>query len=241
MILNLGYNTLMSETRGLNPNLDINIPSIVSERSEDQLEVKPEYPIVSVAAEKAHQELLKMGEEKGRKEAKKYFGDQLEKVQKRAEEAEKNSITDSLTGLYNRRYIDDYIKNFDNARVKKPLAVIFCDADNLGAVNKEKGDAAGDQLIRDVASAVETSVRREDKVARKGGDELVVLIEDFSNFEELKKEVSTRLKSKQTSDVKFSFGIVEYDQNKDNSLSNTIQRANDQMKEDYPNKKIPKH
>jgi len=158
-----------------------------------------------------------------------------------ANKVEKLIYKDSLTGLYNRRYLDDYTENFDKARTKKPVTVVFCDADDLGAINKQKGDAVGDKLLINISNILKDSVRQEDKVVRKGGDEFVIIIEDFSNFKELKEELSKRFKSRQTEDTRFSFGIVQYDSNQDRSFGDTIQRGNDLMRNDNPNKKILKH
>jgi diguanylate cyclase (GGDEF)-like protein len=193
--------------------------------------------LASESADSSQKTIKKQGYEEAKLEDQQI----IENLEKEKQEAEKKSIIDSPTGLYNRNYLEDYVSNFDNSRSKKPLVIVFCDADNLGAINKEKGDDVGDQLIKDVAMAIKDSVRQEDKVIRKGGDEFIVIIENFSNFEELKKELSVRFKSKQTSDAKFSFGIVQYDANRDYRLNNTIQRGNNQMREDYPNKKVSKH
>jgi len=166
---------------------------------------------------------------------------EIDSTKQRAIDAEKNSITDSLTGLYNRRYLDDYTERFDKARNKKPVFVAFCDADNLGLINKTKGDKYGDKLIQNIAGILKESVRSEDLIIRKGGDEFVIIIEDFSNYDELKSIISQRLESKQTSEIKFSFGIVQYNQYLDKSFTDTIQRGNDQMRINNPNKTIPKH
>lgn len=173
---------------------------------------------------------------------------EIQALKKAAQEAEKDRITDSLTGLYNRRYLDDFVKKFDQSRSKKSTAVIFCDADNLGAINKTFGDAAGDELLLSVTKALQKSVREEDTIIRKGGDEFLIFIQNFSNFDELKNHVSQRLKLNQNSNEKdekfpkrFSFGIVQYDPNEDKSLIDTVQRANDEMRIQNPNKKQPKH
>lgn len=157
------------------------------------------------------------------------------------EKLKESVFIDSLTGAYNRSYLSNYVTRFDSTRTKNPIAIVFCDVDNLGAINKEKGDAAGDQLIIDVATNIKSSVRDEDIVIRKGGDEFVVIIEDFFDFEELKETLSDRFRSKHTPETKFSFGIVQYDPKQDISLNNTIQRGNDQMRRYFPHKRIPKH
>lgn len=167
---------------------------------------------------------------------------QLAEAQKTIEAVRKECIIDSLTGLHNNRYLTDYIENFDKARTKKPVIVIFCDADNLGAFNKINGDKAGDQLLINIATSIKDSVRKEDTVVRKGGDEFVIIIEDYSDFQETKDKVSERLQSKQTPDnnIHFSFGIAQYDPEQDKSLRDTIQRGDNQMKENNPVKRIPK-
>lgn len=172
----------------------------------------------------------------------------------RADKAEEDSITDSLTGLRNRRYLDDYVKRFDQSRTKKPVMVAFCDADNLGAINKLYGDAAGDELILNVAEILQNSVREEDIIIRKGGDEFIIIIEysPDSDPKIIKDKISQRLESKQNFDEeftknnpqfiqKFSFGVIQYDSTKDKSLRDTIQRANDQMREENPHKRKRKH
>ena len=161
-------------------------------------------------------------------------------LKSKIDEAEENSIKDSLTGLYNRRYLDNYINRFDNSRNKKPVVVAFCDADDLGAINKLKGDIYGDRLIQDIANTLKHSVRNEDLVIRKGGDEFVIIIEDYTNFDEVRTILTQRLNSNQSSETKFSFGIVEYVPS-DKSLMDTIQRGNEKMKENNPSKKVPKH
>lgn len=165
-----------------------------------------------------------------------------------ANEYKKDSIIDSLTKLYNRRYLDDYVTRFDLSRDKKPVSVLFCDVDGLGEINKILGDKAGDMLLVSTANFLTNSVRKGDIVIRKGGDEFVVIFEKYSNFEVLNNRLTERLKSKLTECLKskqepkmsFSFGIVEYDSNQDKSLLDTVERANYEMRQIYPNKKILK-
>lgn len=87
--------------------------------------------------------------------------------------------TDSLTGLPNRRLLDDRLSHGLSRRRRPPdgLAVIVLDLDGLKLVNDTRGHAAGDAVLRSVADSVRASVRPEDTVARMGGDEFVVLLE----------------------------------------------------------------
>lgn len=160
-----------------------------------------------------------------------------DKVKSQIDNAQKESVTDSLTGLYNRRFLDSYIENFDKSADKKNLIIAFCDIDSLGMVNKLKGDIYGDQLIKKTASLIKSQLKEEDLLVRKGGDEFIVITSSSSGSDEKMKELSTSLESVQTTDVKFSFGVVRFDSSQDLSLRDTIQRGDCQMKINNPLKK----
>lgn len=160
-----------------------------------------------------------------------------DKVKSQIDNAQKESVTDSLTGLYNRRFLDSYIENFDKSADKKNLIIAFCDIDNLGMVNKLKGDIYGDQLIKETASLIKSQLKEEDLLVRKGGDEFIIISSSSSGSDEKMKELSASLESIQTADIKFSFGVVRYDSVQDLSLRDTIQRGDWQMKCNNPSKK----
>lgn len=164
-----------------------------------------------------------------------------DKVKSQIDNAQKESVTDSLTGLYNRRFLDSYIENFDKSADKKNLIIAFCDIDSLGMVNKLKGDIYGDQLIKKTASLIKSQLKEEDLLVRKGGDEFIVITSSSSGSDEKMKELSTSLESVQTTDVKFSFGVVRFDSSQDLSLRDTIQRGDWQMKCNNPSKKKVKN
>ncbi len=87
---------------------------------------------------------------------------------------------DTLTGLANRATFNDELQNAvrNAARHGHELALIYIDLDNLKPVNDNLGHRYGDQLLREVARRLQSSVREHDLVARLGGDEFVILLSD---------------------------------------------------------------
>lgn len=84
--------------------------------------------------------------------------------------------TDALTGLLNRRALEDRLKKLKGS----PVAVVFVDVDNFKSINDIFGYAHGDEVLRQVAKAICMSVRKEDQVYRFGGDEFVVVLSSAS-------------------------------------------------------------
>lgn len=101
---------------------------------------------------------------------------------------------DQLTGSANRALFRDRADHALRraARNRKPIAVLYCDLDNLKAVNDRLGHDIGDKLLAAVAERFETCIRAEDTVARLGGDEFAVLLTDGGN-EAAAKHVAGRL------------------------------------------------
>jgi diguanylate cyclase len=96
---------------------------------------------------------------------------------RRAERAQAEALTDSLTGLYNRRGWDQLL-DAEEGRCRRyghPACVLSIDLNDLKAVNDRLGHAAGDDLLRRCARALSSSLRHQDIAARLGGDEFTVL------------------------------------------------------------------
>ena len=90
------------------------------------------------------------------------------------------AVTDSLTGLHNRRYLDGHLAGlFDKALGReKPLSLIICDLDRFKSINDEYGHDVGDEVIREFAVRVRKNVRNLDLACRFGGEEFVVVMPD---------------------------------------------------------------
>jgi diguanylate cyclase (GGDEF)-like protein/PAS domain S-box-containing protein len=90
---------------------------------------------------------------------------------------------DALTGLPTRTLLHDRLQMAmeRSRRIKTPMALLMIDLDNFKRVNDIHGHSAGDELLVAVAKRLEHAVRKADTVARMGGDEFVVLLEDLKS------------------------------------------------------------
>ena len=93
-------------------------------------------------------------------------------------EAERLSITDPMTGLWNFRYLSMSLnREIERAsRFARPLAVLMLDLDHFKAVNDTFGHACGDAVLRELAARVGEQVRDIDTLARYGGEEFVLVL-----------------------------------------------------------------
>ena len=103
--------------------------------------------------------------------------------------AEEQALTDPLTGLRNRRALDLAL----DGRVPPAMAVVHLDLDRFKEVNDALGHAAGDHLLAEVGRRLLATSRREDFVARIGGDEFVILMPGMEREEVALSRVATIL------------------------------------------------
>src|SRR5471032_816405 len=89
-------------------------------------------------------------------------------------------LTDSLTGVYNRRYIDRrLLEEIARARRQQyPISFMYLDIDHFKRVNDTVGHQGGDEVLREVAQRIKAELRLSDALARFGGEEFVVLLID---------------------------------------------------------------
>jgi diguanylate cyclase (GGDEF)-like protein len=104
--------------------------------------------------------------------------DSLVEITAKNEELRMMSITDSLTGRYNRRYIEDYLaRELDLAvRTKDPLTILMIDLDYFKEYNDTYGHIAGDMALKQLGNILVKTVRKTDVVARYGGEEWIVCL-----------------------------------------------------------------
>ena len=92
-----------------------------------------------------------------------------------------SALKDALTGLYNRRYLQDHAGHLTAGvlRRKGTLGLVMCDLDFFKQVNDHYGHDIGDMVLRETAQRIQESVRESDVVIRFGGEEFLVLLLDI--------------------------------------------------------------
>jgi two-component system cell cycle response regulator len=94
------------------------------------------------------------------------------------EELQRLTRTDSLTGLANRRWLDECLEQELSrcTRYSRPMSLVMIDLDHFKQLNDRHGHQAGDQVLRHTADLVRKSIRRQDLAARYGGEEMTVVL-----------------------------------------------------------------
>ncbi len=92
------------------------------------------------------------------------------------------AVTDPLTGMYNRRYMETHLKKLLERQEanKKPLGILLLDIDHFKAVNDTHGHNIGDEVLKEFSRRIAESLRSFDLVARHGGEEFVVILPDVT-------------------------------------------------------------
>jgi diguanylate cyclase (GGDEF)-like protein len=94
------------------------------------------------------------------------------------EELRRMAVTDALTGLHNRRHVEELLHEmFEHSiRLHEPLACTMFDLDHFKSVNDTYGHQAGDAVLQQLAGILKASAREIDRVGRYGGEEFIVLL-----------------------------------------------------------------
>jgi len=137
------------------------------------------------------------------------------------EEMEKLAITDSLTGLYHRRYFFAFAVNEieRSKRYKKNLSIIMMDIDHFKKINDNFGHQIGDQVLKEIADICLAILRKVDVMCRYGGEEFVVLLPEteVTNAAHAAERMCTAISSlrvkseKGDVSVSASIGVAEMD------------------------------
>ncbi len=135
------------------------------------------------------------------------------------------AVRDPLTGLYNRRYMQEFLeRELHSARRKhRPLAVMMLDLDLFKRYNDNFGHSAGDQALAAIGEMLLRSVRAEDIACRYGGEEFTLILPECSLLQATARaeEIRKRLTDYRTqperpaSDLTFSIGVAAFDETTD--------------------------
>ena len=144
-------------------------------------------------------------------------------VQELQEQLRDQALRDPLTGLYNRRYLDETIKRelIRATRYDQPIGIVMCDIDHFKVVNDMYGHIAGDEVLRDFAEVLRTNVRSSDIVCRFGGEEFLLFFPDmpsdvaYRHAEQLRTALAARRITFGAAviQVTASFGVAAFPEN----------------------------
>ncbi|MFZ5877506.1 MAG: sensor domain-containing diguanylate cyclase [Nitrospirota bacterium] len=110
------------------------------------------------------------------------FNEMVERLRQDQEELMTLSITDGLTGLYNRKHFMEALAGEAGraARGRRPFSVAMIDADHFKEYNDTLGHQAGDELLKTIGAILRESLRSMDCASRYGGDEFIVLLPEVT-------------------------------------------------------------
>jgi len=159
------------------------------------------------------------------------------------EQLRNQAVHDPLTGLYNRRYLDETIKRelARAARYKQPVGIVMCDLDHFKLVNDTYGHLAGDEVLRVFAGLLKKHARGSDIVCRFGGEEFVLFLPDmpsavaYQRAEQLRTELAAKPITFGAAVIRVtaSFGVATFPENGQtmDSLIGAVDAAMYQAKE----------
>jgi diguanylate cyclase (GGDEF)-like protein len=163
--------------------------------------------------------------------------DKMMREHKAEETLRSLSLTDELTGLYNRRRFfvltEQYLKV--SIRTKKRLLLLYIDMDDLKWINDQYGHNEGDRVLIDLASILKKTFRESDIIARIGGDEFVALLESTVENDEI---LITRLsenienynaKGNGRDKLSISVGAAQFDPENPISIDELLSKADTLM------------
>jgi diguanylate cyclase (GGDEF)-like protein len=141
----------------------------------------------------------------------------IKKLKKAMDEITCLSITDPLTNLFNRRYINDRLSEEIN-RTKRygySFSLIMLDIDYFKTLNDEYGHDIGDTILREIADLLKENTRNTDFVSRWGGEEFIILCEasDLRNTLTIAEKLRAIIEKKSfgiAMNITCSFGVTEY-------------------------------
>lgn len=148
---------------------------------------------------------------------------------------QQTSITDPLTGLYNRRHFTSIFHTLTSQvqRSNKPISILFIDIDDFKSINDNFGHSTGDQVLAQLSDILQESLRPYDLPVRWGGEEFLLLLPEVS--EKRAQEIADRLRKKSMAvlsarfslKITLSIGVASYDQQ--DTLDSFVDKADQSL------------
>ena len=162
--------------------------------------------------------------------------DEINALRKALDDSRRDALTDSLTGVANRKCFDQEIfaAAQETLETGQPLSLILADLDHFKTFNDTYGHQLGDQVLRLVGKSLYNSVKGKDTAARYGGEEFAIILPDTTSggatavAENIRKTVASKRLQKKGSDdalgaVTMSLGVTFYHAGED--ITDFIERA----------------
>lgn len=124
-------------------------------------------------------------------------------------ETEEAAMLDPLTGAFNRRYMDIYLRKEINRcnRYEKNLSIMLLDIDDFKKINDTYGHVVGDTILSEIAGVFKSTIRSEDVFCRYGGEEFLIIMPETTAEQSL--NLYSRIQKKlMESDVYTNFGVT---------------------------------
>jgi len=162
---------------------------------------------------------------------------QVTKLQNDLQKYKTESVTDHLTGLFNRKYLDlkleEEIDRFN--RQNQPFCIVMVDIDHFKSVNDNYGHLIGDQVLKHLSKLIQDNIRKTDFAFRYGGEEFLIMLvnADVRNSTHVAEQIRKKLEATNFSlkenefNVTASFGISQYKKGEEPEAA--IKRADDNL------------
>lgn len=147
------------------------------------------------------------------------------------------SILDPLTGLYNRRYLNDYLKMeyYRAERSGMPISLIMLDIDHFKDINDTYGHTVGDDVLKNLANIIRQMVRLSDVICRYGGEEFLIVCPDMDIEVARNRAEALRAKVERyilplVGGITISIGVATFPRHGDN-IEKVLQKADEALYE----------
>lgn len=147
--------------------------------------------------------------------------------------SEELANTDPLTGVYNRRFLEDFAKQYIEIvkREEKTFSLMLMDIDHFKTFNDKFGHKVGDTVILRLMDLLKKTIRKNDVIVRLGGDEFVVVLPNttIKNAEKVAKKITESLNFEKNAKNKYAFtvsiGLSQFEKLTDESIEDLLFKA----------------